>query len=84
MSKLRIDRMDSGRSGMDTMKITGFRQGELNELKSMEHYEARDKLMDMLDNRNENTGTCWTCGRGVYGLWFDNEAAYVNVGNSCD
>ena len=71
-------------SSLDTMKITGFTDGELSELKSMEHYEAQDKLLEMLDFRNDNTGTCWKCGYGVYGMWFDNEAAYINVGNSCD
>lgn len=82
--KLKIEKIDSGRRGMDTMKITGFRDSELSELKSMEHYEAQDKLLEMLDARNENTGTCWKCGYGIYGMWFDNEAAYMNVGNSCD
>jgi len=65
---------------MDTMKISGFSDGELSELKSMEHYEAKDALIDMLDYRNNGTGTAWVTGPGVYGLWFDNEAAYLNVG----
>ena len=71
-------------SGIDLVKITGFEQGELNELKSMEHKEAKDKLLDMLDRRNGNMGTRFSNGYGVYGLWFDNEAAYLNIGSSCD
>lgn len=70
--------------GLQTMRIGGFDDGELNELKSMEHYEAKDKLLEMLDSRNGNIGTCWHNGYGVYGLWFDNEYAYLNIGTSCD
>lgn len=83
MSKLEITRTPCG-SGMDTMKIAGFADGELSELKSMEHEEARQKLLEMLDERNNGTGTTWMCGYGVYGLWFDNEFAYMNIGRSCD
>lgn len=70
--------------GMRTMRIGGFRDGELSELKSMEHFEAKEKLLEMLDSRNDGTGTCWMCGYGVHSLWFDNEFAYLNVGTSCD
>ena len=70
--------------GMQTMRISGFSDGELNELKSMEHYEAKDTLLNMLDTRNDGMGTVWMCGYGVYGLWFDNEYAYLNIGTSCD
>ena len=83
-AKLKIEKIPSGRGGMDTMKITGFKDKELSELKSMEHGEAREKLIEMLNNRNDGIGTCWVCGNGVYGLWFDNEAAYLNIGSSCD
>ncbi len=73
-----------GVGNMDTMRIGGFREGELSELKSMEHHEAREKLLEMLDSRNGNLGTCWAHGYGVYSLWFDNEYAYMNVGKNCD
>jgi hypothetical protein len=70
--------------GKQIMRIGGFESGELDELKSMEHYEAEEKLLDMLDYRNSNTGTCWKCGYGVYSSWYDNEFAYVTIGTSCD
>ena len=70
--------------GKQTMRIGGFGDGELSELKSMEHREASEKLLDLLDYRNNGTGTCWHNGYGVYGVWFDNEYAYVNIGTSCD
>ena len=71
-------------SGMDTIRIGGFNEGELSELKSMEHHEAQDKLVDMLNNRNMGLGTVYACGKGIYSMWFDNEFAYMNVGTSCD
>ena len=83
MAKLKVD-MIQRMGGMDTMKISGFGDGELSELKSMDHYEAKDKLLEVLDSRNDGIGTMWACGYGVYGMWFDNEAAYLNIGNSCD
>ena len=70
--------------GLRTMRIGGFQDDELSELKSMEHSEAKDKLLEMLDSRNDGIGTCWMCGYGTYGLWFDNEYAYLNIGTSCD
>ena len=83
MVKLTIDKLGTT-FGKTTMRISGFLDGELNELKSMEHYEACNKLLEMLDSRNDNQGTCWHNGNGVYGIWFDNEYAYVNIGASCD
>lgn len=82
--KLTISEIPSNRRGMITKMITGFGPGELQELKSMEHYEAKGKLLDMIDNRNDGLATCWHNGNGIYGLWFDNEAAYLNIGSSCD
>lgn len=70
--------------GIDEVKISGFSDGELNELKSMEHNEAKEVLLNLLDNRNNGLGSAWHCGYGIYGLWFDNEAAYMNIGSSCD
>ena len=82
MARLTVDRIQR-MGAMDTMKISGFGDGELSELKSMDHYEAKDKLLEVLDSRNDGIGTMWACGYGVYGMWFDNEAAYLNIGNSC-
>lgn len=83
MARLTVEKMPCTNS-MDTMKITGFSDGELSELKSMEHMESKMKILDMLDNRNDGLGTQWMCGYGVFGHWFDNEAAYVNIGKDCD
>lgn len=83
MARLTIEKQPCT-SALDTMKITGFSDGELSELKSMDNDEAKETLLGMLDNRNDGLGTCWVCGLGTYGLWFDNEAAYLNIGKSCD
>ena len=69
---------------MKTMRIGNFEEGELKELKGMDHYEAKETLLNMLDDRNGGIGTCWYCGYGTYGLWFDNEYAYMNIGTTCD
>ena len=84
MAKLRVEKIESGRPGICTMKISGLTNDELKELKSMEHMESKDKLLEMLDDRCDGQGTVWLCGYGVYGHWFDNEFAYMNVGTSCD
>lgn len=86
MAKLIIDEMRNGIaiSGKKTIRVSGFRTGELNELKSMSHEDAIEKLIEMLDSRNNGTGTCYQCGNGLYGVWFDNEYAYMNIGDSCD
>lgn len=84
MARLEIKSLPSGRPGMSCQRIGGFNDGELNELKSMEHREAEEKLIEMLNDRNNGEGTAWACGYGIYGVWFDNEFAYVNIGSSCD
>jgi len=83
MAALKLDKKRYS-AGIDTVMITGFNDGELSELKSMEHHEAEEKLIEMLNSRNGNMGSCYASGYGIYGLWFDNEAAYLNIGNTCD
>ena len=83
MASLTIEKRPCS-NGLETVKITGFGEGELSELKSMEHYESKEKLLEMLNSRNGGIGTAWMCGYGVYGLWYDNDAAYLNIGKSCD
>lgn len=84
MDNLTIETMPSGNRAMETKRISGFAEGELMELKQMDHEVAKEKLLDMLDGRNNGIGRCWYRGYGVYGVWFDNEFAYINVGKSCD
>ena len=84
MGKLRIGTIESGRNGMKTMMIDGLTDAELKQLKSMEHASALDLLLEWVDARNDGIGTAWQNGYGIYGFWFDNECAFVNIGDSCD
>ena len=84
MDKLIIETMPSGSRIMETKRISGFRDGELQKLKMLKNADAKEKLLDMLDTRNNKIATCWHNGEGIYGLWFDNEFAYLNIGRSCD
>ena len=83
MNKLTIEKMPCTRA-MDTMRISGFAEGELEKLKRLPNEAARSLLLDILDTRNNGLATCWHNGEGIYGLWFDNEYAYLNIGKSCD
>lgn len=78
-----VKTLASGRN-MKVMRIGGFGEGELEELKSKEHDEAKGELLNMIDRRNSGRATVWMRGYGIYGCWFDNEYAYLNVGTSCD
>ena len=81
---LKVEYWHDARPGIRTMRISRFGDGELNELKSMEHKEATDVILNLLDRRNQGLGTQWKCGYGVWGMWFDNEYAYMNIGSNCD
>ncbi len=83
MNKLTIEKMPCTRA-MDTMRISGFAEGELEKLKQLPNEAARSRLLDILDTRNNGLATRWHNGEGIYGLWFDNEYAYLNIGRSCD
>lgn len=83
MQKLTLEKKPCTRA-MDTMKIGGFADGELEMLKRLPNHDARVVLLDMLDERNNGIATAWHRGYGIFGLWFDNEFAYLNIGRSCD
>ena len=84
MDSLTLDTLPSGSKYLETKRISGFQEGELEELRAMPHGQAEQKLLDMLDERNNGCGSYYHNGYGVYGVWFDNEYAYMNVGNNCD
>lgn len=84
MSRLLVEEAPQFGGGMRTIMVSGFENGDLERLKSLPHSEAREALLDMLDARADGIGTVFQCGYGVYGVWFDNENAFLNVGDSCD
>lgn len=67
-----------------TMKITGFTEQELHELNSMDYRDMKETLLNIIDDRNKNTATCWHNGYGIYCAWIRDDAAYVEIGKSCD
>ena len=79
-----IGEIESGRNGMKTMMIDGLTDAELKSLKSLPNDVAKEEILRIVDERNDGLGTCWKCGNGIYGVWFDNECAFVNIGDSCD
>ena len=79
--KIEVDRIGIG---ANIQRISGFTNQELKELGSMEQSELKEAVLDLLDRRNGNTGTCWKCGYGVYRTWMHGDAVYIEIGNSCD
>lgn len=66
------------------MKITGLTEPELSELNSMDYREMIEKMVEILDARNGNRGTCWANGYGIYQMWIRDGAVFMEVGASCD
>lgn len=83
MAQLKIEDFRKG-LGIDTKKITGFTEKELSELNSMDYREMKEKIVEILDSRNGDIGTCWHCGYGIYNAWIRDGAVFVEVGNTCD
>ena len=80
---LKIDKCYHSRY-TDTYKITGFTESELSELNSMTYKEMIEKILEVLNSRNGNIGTCWHNGYGVRQMWISNGSVYAEVGNTCD
>lgn len=83
MERLKVE-TDRYGMGVNVMKVSGFTNQELKELGSMEQGEMKESVLNMLDERNGNTGTRWKCGYGVYRMWMHGDAVFVEIGSSCD
>ena len=84
MAALTIETVPGEYGGMVQKVVTGFSPEEMHELQSMEHREAEQKVIEMLDERNGNTGTCWACGYGIYGFRIGQIGCTFTIGTSCD
>lgn len=84
MPRLDIETLPGEYGGMVQKVVTGFTDAEMNELLSMEHGDAERKILEMLDERNGNTGSCWACGYGIYGFKLGTKGCTFTVGTSCD
>ena len=83
MEPLKIE-TEFKRNGYQIKKITGFTAFELDRLNMMPYQDMKEHLLDMLDKRNGNLGTCWHNGYGVYQMWVGADAMFVEIGDSCD
>lgn len=63
--------------------VTGFSDDEYFALREMGP-SAENVILDMLDERNGRTGTCWKCGYGVYSFLMGDRCAIFKIGSSCD
>lgn len=77
-SPFKIERNPFG-IGDNIFKVEGLSEEELYDLKNMSHENAILKLLDMLDERNDELGTKWWRSNNVWSCWFDNEFAYVKL-----
>lgn len=59
--------------------IKGLTEEELYDLKTLSNDDALSKLLDILDERNDDLGTIWWRSSVVCCGWFDNEFAYIKL-----
>lgn len=59
--------------------IKGLTEEELHDLKTLSNHDALSKLLDILDERNDDLGTIWWRSSIVCCCWFDNEFAYIKL-----
>ena len=83
MKALQIDSVGID-SGVATVRITGFEEGELEKLMQMPYGQMEQTVLEMLNERNHGVGTCWHNGYGVYGGWANVTGVYLKIGSSCD
>ena len=60
-------------------EVTGFTNDELDELKSMDVRDARDKVLEMLDDRNEGKGTYLANCVGIHLMQFAPDAVLIKT-----
>lgn len=78
MGSLKVEMPESHSRTFDTLKITGFDEEAFRGLKAMQHEDARKALVGLLGKIGESSGEAWA-KRRVGGVWFDEEAAYMNL-----
>jgi hypothetical protein len=81
MGSLKVEMPESHSKAFATLKITGFDEETFRWLKAMKHEDARRTLVELLGTFRkigESSGEAWA-KRKIGGVWFDEEAAYMNV-----
>lgn len=62
--------------------VSGFTDDELAQLRGTKN--PKDKIVSILDERNNRIGTCWECGYGIYEVFVGEKDVCVTTGISCD
>lgn len=74
--------------GMVRKIVTGFSDEEIEEINKMyfddDKEGAQERALEIIDKRNNNIGTCWHNGYGIYGFSLKTNGCTFIVGNSCD
>jgi len=73
--------------GVNVMKVKGFTPEEVAKISMMSIPERTKAVLDALDKRNGNTGTCWHNGYGVYSVYTllnYPTCVFVEIGSGCD
>ena len=80
MMPLKIE-TEHKRNGYEIKKVTGFTAFELDQLNRMPYQDMKVRLLGMLDERNNGTGTMWQKEAGVYQMWVGANEMYVEIGD---
>ena len=73
--------------GSKVMKIDGFSDEDLDELRRMDYRDMKKEVLEALDRYNGGLGTCWQNGNGVYSAYMNGQypkSIFVEIGKSCD
>lgn len=70
--------------GVRCLKLTGFSEEEIQELAHCDYRDLKKRVVEIANERNNNIGTCWERGYGVYNAWTHGNEVFIEVGVSCD
>ena len=73
--------------GSKVMKVDGFSDEDLDDLRRMDYRDMKKQVLDALDACNNNLGTCWQNGNGVLSMYMNGvhpKSIFVEIGKSCD
>lgn len=73
--------------GSKVMKVDGFDDGDLEDLRRMDYRDMMKQVTDALDRCNGGLGTCWHNGNGILSVYMNGQypkSIFVEIGKSCD
>ena len=69
------------------MRVSGFSVEEMKELSKLPVMKMEERVLEMINQRNNGIGTCWHNGNGVYRVYISQmcpDSVFVEIGKSCD